>query len=254
MNHLEITLTAGCPMMCSYCPQSNYIKGYKKTNTTDKKNMSLEDYKVILKNVNHRINHVYFTGFTEALAHPEWDKFVEHTKEQGYKVTFNTTLYGATKEKIDRLVDLDVDVEIHLTDSKIIIPEKIILYFAKKYKRRQPVFNFFSKEGAELLPESLRGTMYNAHSRADNLEHIPRRVMPVPVRCSSNRFFSNVVLPNGDVSICCSDFSLKHIVGNLLEKSLEAIHQGDTMREFIMKMGEGDPTFICNNCEYAIPL
>jgi len=252
-NHLEVTLTAGCPMMCSYCPQTNYIKGYKATNTTSKKNMSLEDYKVILKNVDHRINHVFFTGFTEALAHPEWDQFVEHTKSQGYKTTFNTTLYGATKEKIDRMVDLDVDVEIHLTDSRIDIPEGMIEYFAEKYKRSNAIFNFFTEKGRNLLPIKGDHRAIAAHSRGDNLEHIPRRVISAPVRCNSNRFFSNVVIPNGDVSVCCSDFSLKHIMGNLLTQTLKEIHNGEPMRNFFKKMGEGDTSFICNNCDYAYP-
>ena len=32
-NHIEVTLTSACPMMCSYCPQGNYIKGYKSLKT-----------------------------------------------------------------------------------------------------------------------------------------------------------------------------------------------------------------------------
>lgn len=250
-NHLEVTLTAGCPMMCSYCPQGNYIRGYKATNNTSKKLMSIEDYKIILSNVDRRITHIFFTGFTEALAHPEWDKFVEHTKEQNYKITFNTTLYGATFEKIDRLIELDVDVEIHLTDSNIDISEEMILYFAKKYRRGEPVFNFFTEKGKNLLPKQLRGHMHHAHSRGDNLEHIPRTVIKGPVRCHTNRYFSNVVVPNGDVSVCCSDFSLKHIMGNLLTQKLKDIHRSQPMKAFLKQMREGDESFICNNCDYA---
>lgn len=240
-------------MMCSYCPQENYIKGYKATNTTSKKLMSVEDYKIILGNVDHLVNQVYFTGFTEALAHPEWDKFVEYTKNQNYQTTFNTTFYGATIEKIDRLIELDVDVEVHLTDSKIKVPQNILDYFARRYKRSAPIFNFFTEEGRRLLPQNVDARSVDAHSRADNLDHIPRKVIEGPVRCHTNRFFSNVVVPNGDVSVCCSDFSLKHIMGNLLTQKLKDIRKGDPMKAFLKKMRGGDPTFICNNCEYAIP-
>jgi len=216
--------------------------------------MSIDDYKIILNNVNHKINHIYFTGFTEPLAHPDWDKFVDYTKSQGYKTTFNTTLYGATFEKIDRLINLDVDVEIHLTDSKVIVPEQIYLYFAEKYKRGRSIFNFFSEKGKSLLPKQLSGTMHVPHSRADNLDNIPRKVIKGPVKCHTNRYFSNVVIPNGDVSVCCSDFSLKHIVGNLLTQTLSDIHKSDTMRNFLKKMKDGDENFICNNCFYGTPV
>lgn len=254
-NHLEVTLTAGCPMMCSYCPQTNFIKGFKALNTAKRNFMSFDDYQVILANVDHHVPHVYFTGFTEPIGHKEWYKFVEYTKQQNYKVTFNTTFYSATKETIDTLIDLDVDVEVHITDSKIEIPEEIYVYFAEKYKKRSmPIFNVFTQKGVSRIPQNIQAFGHRPNSRADNLDHIPRAVYDVPVRCQENRFFSNVVMPNGDVSVCCSDFSVKHILGNLLTTKLKDIHKSEAIKQFLRKMNEGDPTFICNNCHYASPV
>ncbi len=251
MNHLEVTLTAGCPMMCSYCPQGNYIKGYKEKNTTDKKNMTLEDYKKILENVDRRVNDIHFTGFTEPILNKQWYEIVKHTIEKGYKTSLNTTLYSADSETIDKIVSLGIPVRIHLTDSKLEVPHDVYREFASKYKGSLQ-FDCFTSEGANKLPPEFSSTKHDIQSRGDNLD-ISHRVINGPVRCASNRQYSNVVLPNGDVSVCCSDFGLKHIMGNLLVQKLIDIHRSQEMNNFNRKMLEGDASFICNNCVYASP-
>jgi hypothetical protein len=35
--------------------------------------------------------------------------------------------------------------------------------------------------------------------------------------------YHNVVLPNGDVSLCCMDYGLKHIIGNIYEQEYDDI-------------------------------
>ncbi len=253
MNHLEVTLTAGCPMMCSYCPQSNYISNYKVKNKTDKKNMSLEDYKTILANVDFKVNDIHFTGFTEPITNPEWYEILKHTKDSGYKMSLNTTLFGATSEDIDKMIGLDVVINIHVTDSKQIVPDEIYREFAQKYKRKFK-FDTFTDAAVEKIPDDLKDKVFRhqPQSRADNLD-MDHHVFKCAVSCTGNRFFSNVVVPNGDVAVCCSDFSLDHILGNLLEEKLIDIHTGEKMKEFRKKMTEGDPEFICNHCFYAKP-
>jgi len=42
--------------------------------------------------------------------------------------------------------------------------------------------------------------------------------------CScEERLYHNVMLPNGDVSLCCMDYGLEHILGNILEQEYEDI-------------------------------
>ena len=35
--------------------------------------------------------------------------------------------------------------------------------------------------------------------------------------------YHNITLPNGDVSLCCMDYGLEHIIGNLLEQDYEDV-------------------------------
>lgn len=47
MNWVEITTKIGCKNMCSYCPQTTFLKAY----THKTKMMSLEDFKSFLNNI-----------------------------------------------------------------------------------------------------------------------------------------------------------------------------------------------------------
>ena len=37
----------------------------------------------------------------------------------------------------------------------------------------------------------------------------------------------NVLLPNADVILCCMDFKLKHVLGNLLDSDYTSLFQGE---------------------------
>jgi hypothetical protein len=55
------------------------------------------------------------------------------------------------------------------------------------------------------------------------------------------KMYHNVMLPNGDVSLCCMDYGLKHILGNLYEQDYEEI------------IPENNQCFeLCRLCENAV--
>ena len=37
------------------------------------------------------------------------------------------------------------------------------------------------------------------------------------------RMYHNVCLPNGDIALCCMDYGLEHIVGNIFESTYEEV-------------------------------
>jgi MoaA/NifB/PqqE/SkfB family radical SAM enzyme len=149
-NHIEITLTSACNVMCSYCPQTTSIRAYRKLDhgenlsPDDLRNMSLENFKKIIKNVDFCVSKVFFTGFTEPLTNPHWFECVEYARELGYEVFLNTTLIGAAPDDIDKLLTLDVPIRIHLTDSKKTIDSSIYNLISEKYQG--PVeFDYFTE-------------------------------------------------------------------------------------------------------------
>lgn len=60
-----------------------------------------------------------------------------------------------------------------------------------------------------------------------------------------------VVLPNGDVTVCCTDLNSNGVVGNLSGSSLEDIYRSPERREYIDKLvkGQKDQLELCKNCE-----
>jgi radical SAM protein with 4Fe4S-binding SPASM domain len=101
---------------------------------------------------------------------------------------------------------------------------------------------------------------WQGHTRADSLdpEQVKGQALSVTPRnefaltCASTPFYDrNVLLPNGDVVLCCMDYNLKHVIGNLLDQTYEEMMQGDKLAQ-IIKMNEAagfDKCSICKSCE-----
>ena len=63
---------------------------------------------------------------------------------------------------------------------------------------------------------------------------------------------NNILLPDGTVVLCCMDYGLKHILGNIFTNTFEEIMNGEEMRKVKEGM-DGNETLdiLCRNCSYA---
>lgn len=59
-----------------------------------------------------------------------------------------------------------------------------------------------------------------------------------------------VVLPNGDVTVCCNDLNAIGVVGNILKSSLYDIYKGEQRLRYVTLLREGrkDELELCKNC------
>jgi radical SAM protein with 4Fe4S-binding SPASM domain len=101
---------------------------------------------------------------------------------------------------------------------------------------------------------------WKGHTRADSLntEQVAGQAISItpmntfPLTCRSTPFYDrNVLLPNGDVVLCCMDYNLKHIIGNLLNQTYEEIFQDKPLLDLI-EVNEADgfnKCSICKSCE-----
>jgi DNA repair photolyase len=96
---LEVSVKAGCGLMCSYCPQEKYIDGYKNKYTTDGKNLTPEVFNTVLGNI-PKGTHIWWSAFTEPLSSKYFDQFCSLLKNNGYSQSISTTLTG-TKKSIE---------------------------------------------------------------------------------------------------------------------------------------------------------
>lgn len=60
-----------------------------------------------------------------------------------------------------------------------------------------------------------------------------------------------VVLPNGDITVCCNDLNSKGVVGNLHQKSLFDVYRSPERMVYIDKLYQGkkQDSELCKNCE-----
>lgn len=268
---MELTTMIGCPLRCSFCPQENLLQSYGK----DTKYMSQVDLTRMLVKLpkNTRID---FSGMSEPWASPSCTSMLEEVLYMGFKVAIYTTLYGMEDpERVKKVIEAHKDqievVMLHLPDSNGNMkgwknsPEWM------EALRIMATLDVPCGVGAMTMDRSgvvhpdlqpivgqLAGWM--GHTRADSLDvgQIGEQVISMTphnifsLTCASTPFYDrNVLLPNGDVVLCCMDYNLTHVLGNLLEQTYEEVMQGKPLLDLIA-LNEA-PTYskcsICKACE-----
>jgi len=58
-------------------------------------------------------------------------------------------------------------------------------------------------------------------------------------------------LPNGDVVLCCMDWNLKHILGNLLKTNYRSLFKSKEFKNILKELKENSSNILCRTCEWA---
>ncbi|MEJ2200693.1 MAG: SPASM domain-containing protein [Desulfuromonadaceae bacterium] len=252
---LEITTIFPCVNRCRDCPQDAWRRAY-----TGKARLTFAEFQLLLKKIPKRVR-LDFSGFSEPFANPEASLMMRHAVEQGYRVALFTTLVGFKSRDLDRLRGLHIyPCAVHLPDdTNFKVPDE---------DRWLETFRLFSRhipyDEAVYHSGTVSATIRQAvqtekvqvrplYSRANNadqtiVDRLPRQTGPISCKTSGNRFDQNVMMPNGDVYLCCMDWSLQHCLGNLFEASYEQLHQGDLYKTICNSMQDESIEVICRYC------
>jgi hypothetical protein len=264
---LEITTIIpekGCVVDCVFCPQRTLEEVYKGTRI-----LTLEAFKTMVDKVPTDVR-ITFAGFTEPWMNKYCTEMVVYAHEQGHPVSVFTTGVGVSIEDMEAIVDIPFagnpngGFVLHLPDAEMLARHPITpgylktLEWIRDNKHRIQNFSVMSM-GKELHP-SVRhifdwAPSYDMWSRAGNLirESVAKPQLITlrdrwnaithtgPKTCGCvEGLYHNVLLPNGDVSLCCMDYGLEHIIGNLNTQSYEdVIPEDQTCYD------------LCNFCENA---
>jgi radical SAM protein with 4Fe4S-binding SPASM domain len=282
--NIEITTVIGCPVMCSFCPQVSLIKNFKLQNSLNIKDkvLTFDKYKEILDKLPVWVD-IHFSGMSEPYASKDCTKMIEYTILKGHKISVYSTLVGANKEDLRFLSNIKFDKKyklvIHLPDDEDNFKAKVddkyidnLTYFLNLSKIQKGItlghvdFMSMSHRGLthpkikELIPKRL--SSFIAISRAGNLSNEKElyegkdivKEKKGKIYCSAAPNLNhNVLLPNGDVVLCCMDYSIEHKIGNLLEHSYKELFRSEKLKE-IFKSLAGDTSekkLLCRTCEYA---
>ena len=275
---IELTTVIGCPLMCSICPQDKLIKTYNGT-----KYLKLENLQIILPKIPKYVR-IDFSGMSEPWTNNECTNMFQYVLESGYDVGIYTTLVGMTLFDTDRFVNLIHKYHSQIKVLCIHLPDKHGNMRGWKYTDEYEYslskiielqnFQFFQSmtmnETAEVHDDikhfNIKLVDWNnnwlGHTRANSLTVTTQNKNSIylhtehqsPVSCASTPFYDhNVILPNGDVVLCCMDYSLKHIIGNLLRDNYDDLYISNELIK-IMKENKKvthSKCSICKSCDNA---
>lgn len=255
----------GCVVDCVFCPQRTLQKSYK-----GERFMTLDNFKKAVDKLPQEVR-VTFAGFTEPWLNKDCTDMVLYAHEKGHPISIFTTGIGMSIDDIERIKHIPFAgnpngcFTLHLPDqerkAKHPITKRYIEVIEHIGKIQNQIHNFTTmcmgtvhEDVRHVFPSA---PVYDMWSRAGNLvgemimkpELLERKAEwkianhgEKQMTCGClEKMYHNVMLPNGDVSLCCMDYGLKHILGNLYEQSYEDI------------VPENNQCFeLCRLCENAV--
>jgi len=277
---IEVTTKVGCSNICEYCPQSTLIRRYRERIGKDKDTMmSLDTFKKCISTMPKDIG-LNFTGYVEPFLNPEAVDMIIHAYERGHELLLNTTLMGMKMEHWDKMIDRGVvfhhGVHIHLPSASYF--EMIGAKVPTKYYEEEDGKQYLELDDDyyEVLNHVVnfpmqRWTKYHCHgdlhpllkdlenyfeidvrtlnSRAMNmlLEKTEKVPDEINIRGKCPRIYQNVLLPDGSLGLCCQDYGLDDIVGNLVDNTWEEFENSEHVKD-IRENGSD----LCDYCEEGI--
>lgn len=256
---MEITTVVGCKINCKFCPQKSFLQEYQ----SDERKLTLENFKFALSKMPDDVI-IIFAGFSEPFLNEHCTEMVLHAHEKGHPICIFTTAVGMTLKDVELIKDIPYSkfphngFTIHLPDHRMlakinITPEYLDVLAALKEADIQN-FSIMSMDRVHpdvehLFPADIvRQPKMN--SRAGNLENekvqekYTTAAYDGPVICGRDEYiYNNVMVPNGDVVLCCQDYHMDHVLGNIYTQSFADI------------MPDPINTYeLCKTCVYAIRL
>lgn len=254
-----IALGLGCEIACAICPQSTFVPAYKalggeRTMTPD----LLEKY---LRTV-PRDSILVWSGFSEAFLNPHFPDIIRQYHADGWKMRLDTTLVGCTKESAEFVKSVPwAMLKLHLPSHG----DKMRLDVTPEYLDilrtvcQSPSFKCFvwfgiMREDVKAIIEGSAGEhdFYNKlHSRAGNLvtiEKMKRRTGKLRNDCLWLR--RGHLLPNGMVCMCCEDWSLIHVFGDLNTENYADIFHKQPFLDILAAHEDDTKPLLCRTCEY----
>lgn len=221
MKGLEITTNIGCSVACSYCPQGVLLDNYN-----GELNLSMERFKQCISKV-PKTESIFFAGFSEPWLNEECSEMVSYTYSLGYSIYANTTLEGITINDVMQLQYLHFDnFAVHLPDVGM-STKADIFYLNRLAMVISLIDNVELRKHLELDPpvadmvEYMTVKQMTLNDRAGNADLPHQKTTGELKECgNANR---HVLLPNGDVVLCCMDYGLKHVLGNLIKDDYQVI-------------------------------
>jgi radical SAM protein with 4Fe4S-binding SPASM domain len=252
--NLEISTNVGCSMKCSYCPQPIHVKNYKKTGGGQM--MDYQDFCRYLDKVPPEVD-ILFAGMAEPFLNKDAWLMVGRANGNGHRVGVYTTTVGLMPLAVEFMKDINyLHFCIHLPDDKGAMTLNVTDEYLYGLKWAMKIPHTFTcignihpkvKEITGEIPDSTTSLI----SRAGQVKGITPPYKEGNIQCSASpNLDHHVLMPNGDIQLCCMDYSLQNTIGNLGTMTWDELHQSENYLKIKNGMKNGE-NIICRNCEIA---
>lgn len=254
MAHIEITTRIGCELNCKFCPQDLLNANYKSRIRT----MNLDVFKMCIDKVPTLVD-VHFSGMCEPFLHDNCIDMIDYVYRKGHKISIFTTLVGLDISKYKKLLEYDFDLFcLHIPDNDNLSNFNLsndylnLFNFVVKNKPNATRFWYQCHGTPHYRIIGLTGNNVDKFivDRAGNVESDFLRKTNIKGKFTCCCNVGYVLLPNGDVVLCCMDYALRHKLGNLLINNYEDLHKSDEIRKINDAMN-GNGEVLCNSCNRA---
>lgn len=261
LHALELSLTIGCRLDCLYCPQKLLLSKYYGADQRRKSKLSFQDFKVVLEKVQSGAG-ISFCGMSEPFHNEECADMIVYAYEKGYKISLNTTLVGMREEDFEKIKDVQFDSFIlHIPDregnAKFLITDEYLNLLRLVEKNIN--VNYYSCHGtvSDAVKEIIDSAKYAGIAlgdRAGNIDcgkHIPQKVGEIICYHGSESQISGwipVMFPDGSLVLCCMDYGMKHVMGNLITQSWDEIMESVEYRKYVEGLKNDSVDILCRKC------
>lgn len=262
--HLEITTKIGCTNNCIYCPQQALVQAYRKRSARMLMDMDL--YKICIDKLPQSVI-VDFAGFCEPWLNPHATDMILYAHDNSHAVSVYTTLVGMSLRDVSRLEKIQFDPEygfvVHLPSIekyehilvdnrymdvlKKIVSSTIPLRFHTHGKATYPAIAAIVQKKYQI--RVVRPNSISGHVRIKEVCPAPERKRG-KLRCSRG-LMQNILLPNGDVALCCQDFGLQHILDNLVKKPYKNLFTSPEYQNIQNGLKNNTYDILCRYCHFS---
>jgi len=253
---IEITTCIGCRNACKFCPQDKLAEAFGAR--SDSRMLTFENFTRCIDKVPRNVR-IIFSGFCEAWSNPECTRMVLYAAKQKRPIAIYTTAVGMTLDDIGRIETLPFkEFVVHLPSAErieqITIDDEFIAVLRRL--RDSKIKVQWHHHGNAPDPEVMTALGFDAENvmqwgtitRAGNLTNSGPVRRAGKIKCKLDHR-ENILLPNGDVVLCCMDWGMKHVLGNLLEQEYTALFDGQEFTRVIAGMKKESADILCRHCD-----
>lgn len=267
---VEITTRMGCRINCKYCPQSTLLTKYYENDKNREQIMSIQTYEQCLEHIPLEAT-ILFSGMVEPLHNDLCVEMIKLALHRGHQVDLYSTFSEVSIDVVKDICKLPLGfVGLHVADKRrfanIITDEeyykKIEILLNAKKEDGTPFVNVCNAqtEPDERVKEICKGKydiLTTMLDRAGNLKDenlYSKQSLHGKLSCSlcGQKLNHNVLLPDGTLLLCCMDYGMQHVLGNLLDNTYDEIMNGTEMKKVKEGIdGEESIELLCRKCSCA---